>query len=49
MEPLLSQAQYLNTVTAVKEFQEGVGRQLHAELEELNAKNKHTSYISGAT
>uniref|UniRef100_A0A7M4E794 Carnitine O-palmitoyltransferase 2, mitochondrial-like n=1 Tax=Crocodylus porosus TaxID=8502 RepID=A0A7M4E794_CROPO len=46
-KPLLDDEQYRNTERIAKEFQKGIGKQLHQDLVELDKKNKYTSYISG--
>ncbi|XP_069593990.1 carnitine O-palmitoyltransferase 2, mitochondrial [Ranitomeya imitator] len=45
--PLLDDEQYSKTEQLARNFQNGVGKQLHEELVLQDKENKHTSYISG--
>ncbi|XP_034736316.1 carnitine O-palmitoyltransferase 2, mitochondrial [Etheostoma cragini] len=45
--PLLDVDQFRTTEKLAKDFQNGVGKQLHEELVAQDKKNMHTSYISG--
>ncbi|XP_027023254.2 carnitine O-palmitoyltransferase 2, mitochondrial [Tachysurus fulvidraco] len=45
-KPLLNPEQYSKTEKLAREFQNGVGKELHEELVALDKMNKHTSYIS---
>ncbi|XP_067086539.1 carnitine O-palmitoyltransferase 2, mitochondrial [Osmerus mordax] len=44
--PLLDDDQFSKTEKLVRDFQSGVGNQLHEELMAQDKQNKHTSYIS---
>ncbi|XP_062308915.1 carnitine O-palmitoyltransferase 2, mitochondrial [Osmerus eperlanus] len=44
--PLLDDDQFSKTEKLVRDFQSGVGNQLHEELVAQDKQNKHTSYIS---
>ncbi|XP_056388167.1 carnitine O-palmitoyltransferase 2, mitochondrial [Hyla sarda] len=45
--PLLDDEQFSKTEQLARNFQNGVGQQLHEELVRQDKQNKHTSYISG--
>ncbi|XP_073419730.1 carnitine O-palmitoyltransferase 2, mitochondrial isoform X2 [Dendrobates tinctorius] len=45
--PLLDDEQFSKTEQLARNFQSGVGKQLHEELVLQDKENKHTSYISG--
>ncbi|XP_053325242.1 carnitine O-palmitoyltransferase 2, mitochondrial [Spea bombifrons] len=45
--PLLDEEQFRKTEQLARDFQNGVGKQLHEELLLQDKQNKHTSYISG--
>ncbi|XP_064138065.1 carnitine O-palmitoyltransferase 2, mitochondrial [Loxodonta africana] len=46
-KPLLDDGQFRKTEQFCKSFENGSGKELHAELVAQDKKNKHTSYISG--
>ncbi|XP_066472548.1 carnitine O-palmitoyltransferase 2, mitochondrial-like [Tiliqua scincoides] len=46
-KPLLTFEQYRYTERLAREFEKGVGKDLHRDLLEHDSINKHTSYISG--
>ncbi|XP_053148652.1 spermatogenesis-associated protein 9 isoform X2 [Hemicordylus capensis] len=46
-KPLLNDEEYRNTARFAREFEKGVGKNLHRDLLEHDRLNKHTSYISG--
>lgn len=46
VEPVVSPAQFQDTVRAAKAFESGVGPQLHQALVDRDNANKHTSYIN---
>uniref|UniRef100_A0A3B3RMX0 Carnitine palmitoyltransferase 2 n=1 Tax=Paramormyrops kingsleyae TaxID=1676925 RepID=A0A3B3RMX0_9TELE len=46
-KPLLNDEQYSKTEKLARDFQSGVGKELHEELLDQDKRNRHTSYISG--
>jgi len=46
-QPILTPAEHAVTKAAIDEFGKGVGQLLHKDLVAWDAKNNHTSYISG--
>uniref|UniRef100_A0A8I5ZW87 Carnitine O-palmitoyltransferase 2, mitochondrial n=1 Tax=Rattus norvegicus TaxID=10116 RepID=A0A8I5ZW87_RAT len=46
-KPLLDDSQFRRTEALCKNFETGVGKELHAHLLAQDKQNKHTSYISG--
>lgn len=46
-QPILNNEEYSKTEKLVKDFENGVGKDLHEELKTLDKQNKQTSYISG--
>lgn len=46
-KPLLDDSQFRKTEQICKSFENGVGKELHAQLVAQDKQNKHTSYISG--
>nr|XP_033773163.1 carnitine O-palmitoyltransferase 2, mitochondrial isoform X2 [Geotrypetes seraphini] len=45
--PLLNEEQYRKTEQLARNFEKGIGKQLHKQLVAEDKQNKHTSYISG--
>uniref|UniRef100_A0A4X2KP52 Choline/carnitine acyltransferase domain-containing protein n=1 Tax=Vombatus ursinus TaxID=29139 RepID=A0A4X2KP52_VOMUR len=46
-KPLLGDSEYRNTEKLAKAFKNGIGKELHRNLIELDKKNFHTSYVTG--
>ncbi|XP_020864601.1 carnitine O-palmitoyltransferase 2, mitochondrial-like isoform X1 [Phascolarctos cinereus] len=46
-KPLLGDSEYRKTEKLAKAFKNGIGKELHKNLIELDKKNFHTSYITG--